>query len=476
MALNKGAPDSWCPLPWSLINIKSNGTYRLCDHSASSKNKGILKNKNGIPFSITEKAEWNSIINSETIKTVRKNMLAGKWSPECARCQRERDSGMQAHNFYERNELAGLIEPENYPSYLKTRERTKSDGAVSPKDFPVSFLNIRFGNLCNLRCAMCHPADSSAWKKEYKTIWGHDLPAGAKNSFSNQNFNEKKAPETPETNTFNWIDNQHLWSEIQKHKSTFRKIYIVGGEPLLMPSYYKFLQWCVDSGTAGKLTVEFNTNLTRIPSSACRLWRQFKRIYIGISLDGCGKINDFIRYPSKWSHIERNVSRIDELKNQNIDCYIITSVSVLNIWHLPEFIEYLMKANHSQIGLWQSLIINAHPVHKPHYLNINILDEDFKEKIKNRFHEYKEKFSNYDWRSACGPSRIGNWEEKTTRVCKILDNYIKFMSKVPYPSNDLKKWRRRFIYYMDKLDQLRKTNWPETFPELYKSTLEWRKL
>ena len=465
MRQNEGAPDCWCPLPWSHINIKSNGVYRLCDHSNSSESKGTLRDKNDSPISIGESFDWGSVMNSSRMKSIRKNMLAGKWSSECIRCQREHDSEMRAHNIYERSELASLIEKEHYPSYLKAKTLTRRNGAISLKDFPISFLNIRFGNLCNLRCAMCGPMDSSAWNKEYEAIWGNE----GKQMIYEGDYKEI-------SKVFDWSDNPNLWLQIKKHIRQFRKIYIVGGEPLLMKSYYKFLKWCVDSGVAEKLTIEFNSNVTQIPSQAYDLWKHFKKVCIGISLDGFGEINDFIRYPSKWNHVEQNVSWLDEREEQNLVFYIITSVSALNIWHFPEFIEYLMKQNHSRIGLWQDMIINAHPVHKPHYLNINLLEESFKEKIVERFKEYKEKFSNYDWKSICGVSRTGSWEEKIIRVCKILDDYVRFMYQAPYSPEELIKQRRHFIYYMDKLDELRGTNWLKVFPELYKNTLQWRDL
>ena len=474
MKQNEGAPDCWCPLPWSHINIKSNGIYKLCDYSNSSINRGTLRTKNGNPISISEKSDWNDAMNSDTMRSVRKNMLAGKWSLECARCQKEFNSGMRAHNFYERGELAELIEPENYPSYLKAKELTKDDGTISLEDFPISFLNIRFGNLCNLKCAMCYPIDSSSWYQEYNTIWGHYFTENKELTPLMNDSNKKISDE--KNNIFDWSDNQHLWLQIKNHIQQFRKIYIVGGEPLLMKSYYKFLQWCIDNGAAEKLIIEFSSNMTHIPPKLYELWKYFKNIYFGISLDGFGEINNFIRYPSNWNRIEKNISQLDKIEEKNMVLYITTSVSVLNIWHLPAFIEYLMKKNYSHIGRWQDMVVATHPVHKPHYLNINILEESFKEKIRTRFKNYKKKLLKYDWQSICGASRVGTWEEKITKAHKILDDYIRFMDQTHYQSEELVKWRIHFIYFMDKLDQVRKLCWRENFPELYESTLNWRNL
>ena len=468
---SKEIPNSWCPLPWSHISIKGNGTYRLCCHSNTSKNRGILTDTQGVPLHI-DRANWKDVINSETMKSVRKNMLAGKWSPECQRCQREFNSGMVARNFKERDILANTVESEIYPSYPKAQTLTQSDGSILLTDFPISFPDIRFGNLCNLRCAMCSPVDSSAWYKEYHTIFGNHIDRSKENIVFVQNSNG--GVKTQE-DVFNWSESPKFWSQIEKYIHQFRRIYIAGGEPLLINDYYKFLRKCIQKNVAKKLTIEMNSNITYIPKKVWSLWKEFKRVHIGISLDGFGKVNDFIRYPSKWNLIEKQLLQFNE-RSANLTCYITTSVSVLNIWHLPLFLEYLMKKNYKCIGLEETPLINPHPVHRSYFLNINVLEESFKEKIKEHFKIYKEKISNFDWQSAYGNSQQFSWEKKINRACKIMDNYVEFMYQVSCQKEKLVKWRSDFIYFMDKLDELRGVCWENTFPELYESTLEWRKL
>ena len=50
------------------------------------------------------------------------------------------------------------------------------------------------------------------------------------------------------------------------------------------------------------------------------------------------------------------------------------------------------------------------------------------------------------------------------------------MYQISYSEEELNKWRSFFIHFMDRLDKLRKLHWHKFFPELYKSTLGWRKL
>ena len=121
---NEGAPDSWCVLPWSHVSVKGNGTFRVCCHSAASESRGTLKDLDNNNLHISN-ADWDSVVNNETMKLVRKEMLAGKWHEPCIRCKREFDSGMKSRNLYERSLLADIIEPENYPSFKKAKELEK---------------------------------------------------------------------------------------------------------------------------------------------------------------------------------------------------------------------------------------------------------------------------------------------------------------------------------------------------------------
>ena len=92
----------------------------------------------------------------------------------------------------------------------------------------------------------------------------------------------------------------------------------MGGEPLLIHQHYDFLNELVERGRAPFVTLEYNTNLSIVPEKALKLWEHFKKVKLGVSLDGVGPINDYIRHPSKWSVMERNLLKIDKAPG-NID-------------------------------------------------------------------------------------------------------------------------------------------------------------
>lgn len=470
---NKDAPDSWCVLPWTHVSVKGNGAFRVCCHSNSSESRGMLQDSKGENLHVS-KASWQEVVNSDRMKSVRKDMLNGKWPEACLRCEREFKSGMKSRNIYERSMIAELTSAEEYPSYTKAKALTKDDGSIDNKDFPVSFLDIRFGNLCNLKCVMCSPTDSNQWYDDYNKIWGYKSFMDSHEKI--ELVKNKKGKLQPSSNIYEWSDDPHIWNQIYKHIDQFRRIYIVGGEPLMIDAHYDFLQKCIDHGVAGKLMLEYNSNITNVPQRAWNIWKHFKLVLMGISIDGIGDTNNLIRFPSKWWKIEENLKKFISAEG-TYQLHITSSISNLNIWHLPDFIEYFIKSNYMRLGPWEDQpLMTPHPVHRPSYLNINILPDSFKEKIKKRFAEYKERWKNENWEELYGPSKGATWKQKFNHANIILDRFENFMYKVQYEEKMLTKWRSNMVHFMDKLDDIRKTDWKATCPELYDNVKEWYNL
>ncbi len=399
-------------------------------------------------------------------------MLEGKWPEECVRCKREHEIDMPSRNIYERDILAKIIEPDSYPSYLKAKTMTLEDGRLPFKGFPSS-MDIRFGNHCNLKCVMCGPTDSNQWYDDHNKIWGYKYFTDSGEKI--QLVSDKKGRLKTKSNIYEWSENAHLWRQIEKNITGLRRIYIAGGEPLLIARHYDFLEQCIEKGIAKYIMLKYNSNITVIPPKARSVWKSFKKVTIGISIDGIKEVNDLIRYPSKWNNIEKNLFWLNQAEGSFV-LHIAATISLLNIWHLPEMIEYFMRGNFTRINTGSDwALMSPHPAHKPHYLNTNILEESFKERIEERFSAYKRKWRDFNWPAHFGASCNVSWEKKTERAGRILDSYVKYMRSIKYSEDELAKWRGDFIHSMDKLDELRGTSWPKVLPELYESSREWRK-
>ena len=60
----------------------------------------------------------------------------------------------------------------------------------------------------------------------------------------------------------------------------------------------------------------YNSNITRIPEEALELWPEFRKVSVCASLDGIGPVNEYIRHPSKWEEIEKNLRFLDRERAQ----------------------------------------------------------------------------------------------------------------------------------------------------------------
>ena len=152
---------TFCPLPWNSVNMRNNGDLRICCNTNSySEKRGILFKEDGVtPFN-AGKDDWNDARNSSIIKEVRVAMLNDEWHPECERCRQEEVSGIRSRREYE------SIDWKNTTS-TTVQNATSVDGHIDTETLPIEYVDIRYGNFCNLKCRMCGPTDSHQWYDDH---------------------------------------------------------------------------------------------------------------------------------------------------------------------------------------------------------------------------------------------------------------------------------------------------------------------
>lgn len=170
------------------------------------------------------------------------------------------------------------------------------------------YYDIRNDNLCNLSCRMCHPGASSQLEKEYKEIgWAYNI--ASRNSKLSEIVNYDK----------------------------IQQLYIAGGEPTLMPEFKKFLKTAIDKNKTD-IKLRIITNGTNVNKEILKLLQQFPNIEFTISLDGYKDVNKYIRWPSDWDAIDKNIDKI-KLLTDNISFNV--AVSIWNITSLSKLVTYL---------------------------------------------------------------------------------------------------------------------------------------
>lgn len=435
--------STFCPLPWNSINLRNNGDLRICCNTNSySPQRGILKKENGVPYN-AGRDDLNEARNAQLLKDVRSSMLKGEWHSECERCRQEEINGMRSRRSNECLDWDFSLED--------AKKLTTEDGTIEPEQINIDYFDIRYGNFCNLKCRMCGATDSHMWYDDFVKLEGtteykdtHDLIKLTKNEKGKWS-----------TDQYDWFQNSNwYWDQFEKYTKNAQKLYIVGGEPLIIKEHQESLERLVESGRAHEIEIEYNSNLTNVTDKMLSLWENFKQIRIGASIDGIGEVFDYQRTPAKWDSVYKNLIKLDQNEKINLKCWFAFTVTAYNVFHLPEFMKWkLTESGLKRFNITTSPrpIITHHMCHSPKYYNVKVLPAILKDEIAEKYQEY------IDW--ALSSDLPNNVKEE---FCFILDGVSSFMLSENYAKDHLDA----FISYTKRLDEIRGQDIKKSVPEL----------
>ena len=345
----KEPSKTFCVLPWMHVATTATGNYRVCCNSTPGEN--LILDDKGSSYKIYKNSP-NDIWNSEVYKNLRLDFLNGKKPKMCVRCWREEATGIKsARQSYN----------ESYRHHIEEAvASTNEDGSAPAKG---AYIDLRLGNLCNLKCRMCNPYASNQWIDEWNKTTSYDnkeIPESEKNRLANMN----------------WPRDQKTWDNLMPIIDTVEEIYLTGGEPTLAIEQYKLFDRCIELNKAKDIMLKYNTNLTNIPPKMIDYWKHFKKVKINASIDGYDQLNRYIRYPTNWKSVNKNLSAFAEMEKQGkMRVQVHTAVQIYNVLDLNELFEYTM-----QFGYFPYLNILDHP----DYLNVRVLPRNLKEEAAKR--------------------------------------------------------------------------------------------
>ena len=191
-------------------------------------------------------------------------------------------------------------------------------------DKPIS-ADFRFGNLCNLRCQICNPHNSSQIERDaVLSKWRDAKYVRMKGRYQGE-----------------WYDAPELEEEIAEFSSDIEFINLGGGEPSISRPVQKWLTRLIESGQAARIELRVQTNLTNVNPRFLDLVAQFWQPRIYLSIDGFGPLNDYLRYPSKWRIIERNADYLTELaKRSKMSIHLTPAIGAYNALSIVHLFEW----------------------------------------------------------------------------------------------------------------------------------------
>jgi MoaA/NifB/PqqE/SkfB family radical SAM enzyme len=320
------------------------------------KDAGLVKDMNLKTHSIEE------IWNSEFMRNTRLQMLSEEIPRSCTKCFEEEQKGIKSKRNWETDVWKERLDIQSIV------DQTKADGSL-PVSIP--YFDLRLGNMCQLKCIMCSPHDSSSWIKEWRI------------QYPNYKNIELKNDQVWDKNyDYTWYQKSSFLEEMRSNACNIRELYFAGGEPLLIPEHYKILEFMVETGSAKSCMLRYNSNGLELPEKLFELWKHFKEVKFNFSIDAVGIRNDYIRYPSKWNDVVANLERLDDTPN-NIIVNIACAVQLLNVLNITELVHWKESRNFKKINLppYGAGLIGTHLVYLPSYLNVRVLPKKLKDKV-----------------------------------------------------------------------------------------------
>lgn len=379
-----------CILPWIHLEATATGHVKPC---CLYKFPIEVNNKRLNLSSISIEEVWNG----EYMNELRSQFLKGEKPKGCSACWEMEEVGKkskrQISNEWFEHRLDRWDQPVQPPTYL----------------------DLKLGTVCNLKCRSCSSFSSSKWAEDEIKIYGKPF---------NENLHSY------------WISEEsEIWNEIESLLPNIEYFDFTGGEPLLIKKHFEILKKCIDSKFSKNIKIHYNTNGSIMPSDEMfSIWSEFKEVTLMFSIDGVEEKFEYLRHPAKWSTLVRVFEKV--LTFPNIHVPVCYSVSVFNVLYMNEFIKWFKSYDLHDDRLYFNLIFG------PEHLNIQCLTNNQKIEIKKYLEDTR---TDHKWLNL--------------KVTEVID----FMMKDTLPQKF-----NQFNQITQFLDKIRDEDFKQTFPELSK--------
>ena len=336
--------DTFCVLPWISLEASPVGTVRPCCLAMDE-----IEDDNGNKYKLANTG-LVEIQNSTAMQTLREDFLAGKKPQNCRRCWNEERSGRTSKRMHTLDRLKHMID-ENV--------------SWTTDAMPLMFLDLKLGNICNLKCRICGSWSSSQFAAEEIKFNKKEETRG---SFAYKMLKDGAWPR----------ESAEFWDDLDQHLDNIRYIEFTGGEPFMIKEHFQLLQKLVDTGRAGQVEIHYNTNGTQYPEEGEAIWKHFKHVEIALSIDDVEQRFEYQRSNALWSEVVANTERFRQLRsrNNNITLQACCTINVFNVYYLETVANWLAQQQFDFI-YWNMM-------HDAYYFSISTLPEEAKAAITER--------------------------------------------------------------------------------------------
>jgi len=334
---------TFCMHPFTGLATREDGAIKACCRSH--------------PVGFIDKNSLEEIWNNDTMRRIRQQVLNNERPPECEPCFNLEDQGVESLRV---RHISGKI-PEARINLYPNALDTLAEDYTMPFEIPT--IELKLNNLCNLKCRMCHPGDSTSWN-DWEQV--EDFYK-AENNIIAILVDEHNLKNKPHLDKFQ--DSPEWWASLEKLLPYFRRVEFAGGEPLMDPQHYRILDMLKPYGS--NIELKYATNGTTLGIKGGRTvheyWPHFRSIAVNVSLDGIGSVYNYIRGNSDWEEVVANIKEIQKIKNVSRVVGACT-VQISNVLTLDKTIECFLN----ELGI----VFHSHRVEYPKQLSAQVLPRE----------------------------------------------------------------------------------------------------
>ena len=371
--------EAFCFYPFLEVSTRPNGVVFPCCYW--NDNEHLAK--------ISRIDDHNSILklwNSDRIVKIRQAMAKGEKLSGCNICYRDGNASLRVRS---------INESINNPEHLDLVYKTILNNGIA-EHLPRR-LELKPSNLCNLKCISCNAYDSSQIEAELKQLdekyTGVKTHGGRLRHIvgTTKGVWEGLVGEytLPNLSNLGWSESEKFWDDMQIILPKIQVLSFAGGEPTLNPVVLKTLEYCVEHGYDKNITVFLSSNFTNLKNSFFELMKGFKRFELIASIDGIDRVQEYLRFPSKWPTIKRNFELAKTyMTSSNTKLVTNITVSILNINYLTDLLQYIDSTDsvHPAYHQWP---YNINLLNMPWELRIDWIPDACRHDIMVRLEQYK---------------------------------------------------------------------------------------
>ena len=328
-------------MPWVSLEASPIGTVRPCCLADEE-----IRDDSGQKFQLAT-STFQQIQNSQHMQQLRQEFLAGQRPQTCRKCWNEERAGRTSKRMHTLDRLKHMIPNQDWTQDAR----------------PLMFLDLKLGNICNLKCRICGSWSSSQFAVE--ELADMDMSQDKKSSHPYMMLRAGSWPR----------DNPTFWQEIESVSDQIRYIEFTGGEPFMITEHFDMLAGLVDRGIAPQVEIHYNTNGTHFPEHAVEIWQHFRTVEIAISIDDIGERFEYQRTNAVWSEVQENIARFHSLRNShaNIQLQCCSTVNIFNIRYIDQLARWITSQQFDFV-YWNIM-------HDAWYFSIATLPDAVKEDI-----------------------------------------------------------------------------------------------